>query len=196
MQAGSRLLRRIAGCQRGATALEFAFALPIMLMLILGMLEIAMVMFVSISVEGGLREAARFGITGQAPESGTREDAILAIIDRYTFGVVDLDASNVSFMTYDSFTDVGQPEPFTDANGNGSYDVGETFEDLNGNAQWDPDRGAAGVGNAGSVVLYEVDYEWELLTPYLSALLGDDGVFHMSASIAVRNEPYGVTGGS
>lgn len=196
MQTGRRLLRNWSGCEAGATALEFAFALPVMLMLILGMLEVAMVMFVSVSVEGGLREAARFGITGQTPASGTREEAILAIIDRYTFGVVDIAASDVSFKTYDSFTDVGQPEPFTDANANGTYDAGESFEDLNGNAQWDADRGAAGVGNAGSVVLYEVSYDWELLTPYLAQLLGDAGVFHMSASIAVRNEPYGMTGGS
>src|SRR5688572_1975781 len=94
---GLRLLGRWRSCETGATALEFALALPIMLMLILGMLEVAMVMFVSVSVEGGLREAARFGITGRTPETGTREEAILEIIDRYTFGVVDIDPSDVTF---------------------------------------------------------------------------------------------------
>lgn len=184
------LIRRFAASRDGATALEFAFALPVVLMLIVGMLEVAMIMFVSTSVEGGLRQAARYGITGQTPATGTREQAIVDIIDNYTLGFVDLAASDVTFTTYDSFNDVGQPEPWTDANGNGQYDAGEAFDDLNGNLQWDADRGTAGVGAAGEVVLYKIDYDWSLLTPYVSNLLGDNGVLHMSASIAVRNEPF------
>ena len=184
------LIRRLADCREGATALEFAFALPVVMVLIVGMLEVAMIMFVSTSVEGGLRQAARYGITGQTPQTGTREEAIIGIIGSYTLGFVDLDASDVTFMTYDSFNDVGQPEPWTDTDGNGAYDVGEAYDDLNGNLQWDADRGSAGVGNAGEVVQYKIDYDRSLLTPYVSNLLGDNGMLHMTASIAVRNEPY------
>lgn len=191
-----RIARQLADCRRGAAALEFALALPVTLMLIIGMLEVAMVMFVSTSVEGGLREAARWGITGQMPETGTREEAVVAIIDRYTMGFVDASPANVSFKTYDSFNDVGQPEPWDDANGNGVHDAGETFTDLNGNSQWDEDRGIAGVGAAGDVVLYRIDYDWSLITPFLASILGDNGVFHMSASIAVKNEPYDFGGQS
>lgn len=181
---------RLATDREGATALEFAFALPVVLLLLVGMIEVAMIMFVSTSVEGGLRQAARYGITGQTPDTGTREDAIVNIIGNYTLGFVDLDTSAITFTTYDSFNDVGQPEPWTDANANGEYDLGEAYEDLNDNLQWDADRGTAGVGNAGEVVLYEIEYDWSLLTPYVSDLIGDSGVLHMSASIAVRNEPY------
>lgn len=184
------LAARFAACRDGATALEFAFAIPVVLLLIIGMLEVAIIMFVNVSVEGGLREAARFGITGQAPDGTTREQAILDIIERYTFGFVDLDAATITFTTYDSFNDVGQPEPWTDANGNGEYDAGETYSDLNGNGQWDADRGAQGIGAAGEVVRYEIDYSWGLMTPYVAGLLGENGVLHMSASIAVRNEPF------
>lgn len=184
------LIWRLARCREGATALEFAFALPVVMVLIVGMLEVAMIMFVSTSVEGGLRQAARYGITGQTPETGTREEAIIGIIGNYTLGFVDLDASDVTFTTYASFNDVGQPEPWTDTDGNGSYDLGEPYDDLNGNLQWDADRGSAGVGNAGDVVLYKIDYDWSLLTPYVANLIGDHGLLHMSASIAVRNEPY------
>ena len=28
------------------------------------------------------------------------------------------------------------------------------------------------------------------MTPLLSSMLGDNGIFHMSASVVVRNEPY------
>ena len=193
---GLQALRRLARCRDGATALEFAFALPVVLLLLLGMFEVSMIMFVNTSVEGGLREAARYGITGQTPETGTREEAILGVLDRYTFGFVDLDAADITFTTYDSFTDVEQPEPWTDeAPLNGVYDEGEAYDDLNGDGEWSEDRGTAGIGASGEVVLYKIAYDWELMTPYLAPLFGDDGVLRMTASIAVRNEPYDVNGG-
>ncbi|KAE8235610.1 hypothetical protein A4X03_0g9717, partial [Tilletia caries] len=48
--------------------------------------------------------------------------------------------------SYDSYSEVGQPEAFTDSNKNGRYDAGECFEDVNGNSSWDADRGATGNG--------------------------------------------------
>lgn len=195
-QVARGLLRRFAASHDGATALEFAFAFPVLLTLVIGMIEVAMIMFVSVSVEGGLREAARYGITGQEPAAGTREEQILAIIERHTYGFVTVAAENVTFKSYDSFDDVGQPEPWTDANLDGEYTEGELFEDLNCNLQWDADRGTAGVGNAEDVVLYTVDYDWGLMTPIVSHLVGDEGLLRMSASIVVRNEPYAYgTGG-
>ena len=192
---GLEALWRLARCRDGATALEFAFALPVVLLLLLGMFEVSMIMFVNTSVEGGLREAARYGITGQTPETGTREEAILATLDRYTFGFVDLGVADITFTTYDSFSDVEQPEPWTDTDLDGVYDVGEPYSDLNGDGVWSADRGTAGIGDSGEVVLYKIAYDWELMTPYLAPLFGDDGVLHMTASIAVRNEPYNVNGG-
>lgn len=189
------LIARLARCREGATALEFAFALPIILLLIIGMFEVAIIMFVNTSVEGGLREAARYGITGQAPDGVSRQQAIVDTIERYTFGFLDMDQAKITFKAYESFNDVGQPEPWTDANGNGVYDDGETYEDINGNGTWDEDRGIDGVGASGEVVLYEIDYSWGLMTPYLANLLGDNGTMNMSASIAVRNEPYDLTAG-
>lgn len=189
------LLARLARCRDGATALEFAFALPVVLLLIVGMFEVAVIMFVNVSVEGALREAARFGITGETPAGVTREQAIVDTVERYTFGFVDMDEAEISFKVYDSFNDVGQPEPWTDDNGNGVYDAGEDFEDLNGNESWDEDRGVEGVGASGDVVLYEIDYSWGLMTPYLADILGGNGILDMSASIAVRNEPYDFTAG-
>lgn len=190
-----RLARRLAGARDGSASMEFALALPILLLILLGMFEVSMILFINTSVEGGLREAARYGITGQTPASGTREDQIIAILDRYTLGMVDLDSAQISFRTYKSFNDVEQPEPWIDEPPfNGVYDPGETFDDLNGDGKWSEDRGIAGVGNAGDVVLYDIRYDWALLTPFLSGLLGDSGVMHMRASIVVRNEPYGQSG--
>jgi hypothetical protein len=196
LAARTSFLARLARCRSGATALEFALALPVILTLIVGMLEVAMMMFVNISVEGALREAARYGITGQAATDEERQQAILDTMERFTFGFVDMDEVEVSFMVYDSFQDVGQPEPWTDANGNGAYDEGELFTDLNDNEVWDADRGVEGIGSSGDVVRYQIEYDWALLTGYVTPLVGDNGLIHMQASITVRNEPWDITSGS
>jgi hypothetical protein len=39
-------------------------------------------------------------------------------------------------------------------------------------------------------VLYRIDYAWNLLTPLAAPFIGQNGKFTLSASIAVRNEPW------
>jgi hypothetical protein len=188
----TREWRRFLACRRGTPLLEFALAAPVLLLLMIGMFEVAMLTFTNVSVEGALREAARWGITGRTPVSGTREQQILAIIAQKTYGLIDMDDAEVTFKVYDSFNDIGQPEPFVDSilPLNGKYDLGESFTDLNGNLKWDADRGAEGVGNSGEVVLYTIAYEWHAMTPFIGSMLGDNGTLTMSASVAVRNEPW------
>lgn len=190
-------LQQFARAQSGAAAVEFALALPVLVVLIIGMFEVAVAMFISTSVENALREASRYGITGNVPDDMTRQEQILQLIEDNTFHMLNPDTTTITFQKYASFQDVGQPEPFTDTPApsplhNGKYDPGENFTDLNGNGKWDEDRGIAGVGASGEVVRYKVDYEWQLMTPLLSSMLGDNGVFHMSANVVVRNEPYAV----
>jgi len=185
--------RRFLACRRGTPIIEFALAAPVFFLVMIGMFEVAMMTFTNVNVEGALREAARWGITGRTPESGTRQDEIIAMIDEHTFGLIDMSEATITLKVYASFNDIGQPEPFVDSIEplNGRYDPGESFTDLNGNAQWDADRGVAGVGNAGEVVLYRIVYKWHLLTPLIADLIGDqDGAITMSASVAVRNEPW------
>ncbi len=183
-------------CTAANAAVEFALVAPILILLIVGMFEIAMVMFVSVTVEGGLREAARFGITGNVPVGMTRQEQIMNMLATHTLGLVDLASSTITFKAYDSFGDIGQPEPFNDISpANGAYDLGEPFTDMNGNSQWDADRGADGVGSSGEVVLYKIDYDWLLFTPIVANLITEGGALHMTASVTVRNEPYAPGGG-
>ncbi|MHA1535943.1 MAG: TadE/TadG family type IV pilus assembly protein [Alphaproteobacteria bacterium] len=175
----------------GAAAVEFAFVAPVLLLTILGIMEVAMVLIVSTLIEGGLRDAARFGITGFVPQGMTRAEQITSIISDATIGLVKLPDIDIQTLVYPSFSEVGQPEPYTDTNGNGAYDIGEPFTDINVNGQWDADMGAAGVGGPGDIVLYKVKYNLPTMTPLLSTMLGGaDGKVQLSASIAVRNEPY------
>lgn len=190
----STLLRDLRDNKSGMSFVEFAFVAPVLITIIVGIIEISMIMFVSALVEGGVREAARFGLTGSTPPGMSREEFMIQRIQDITMGLVQVDDTNVTISVYPSFGDIGQPEPFTDQNANTTYDTGEPYTDINGNHVWDDDMGAAGAGGPGEVVLYRIDYEWPMMFGLLADTLGTS--MEMSTSMAVRNEPYLVGGGT
>lgn len=184
--------RALLRCERGANAVEFALvALPLVTFTFI-FIEICAMLFINVLVEGGLREAARYGITGYAPPGISREQQILKIVKDNTFNLIADADMTIGYKVYPGFQWAGKGEPYTD-NGpaNGKYDVGEAYTDVNGNNTYDADLGAAGLGGAGDVVMYKIDYKWRLLTPVLSDLIASTGFLQFSASIAVRNEPFG-----
>ncbi len=188
-----KLLRRLHCLRRnedGSPAVEMAFAAPALFLMFAGTVEFGMIMFVSVLMESSLRDAARYGITGQAPDGIDRQAYIIDLIAERTIGLVDIDAAAVEIVSYPTFGDVGRGEEFVDGNGNGEYDAGETYNDENGNSQRDDDVGTPGAGESGQVVVYRITYEWPLLTPLAGPLIGEGGKFRIKASVAVRNEPW------
>ncbi len=119
------LLARLRRSQRGAALVEFGFVFPILLIAVTGTMELMGILFATALMEGGLREASRFGITGYTPTGVSREQQIVDIVNRDGIGLVKVNLGDVSTKVYSTFTDVGQPEPWVDANGNGVYDLGE-----------------------------------------------------------------------
>ena len=186
-----RKIFALKSARDGTAGVEFGFAAPAIILAAVGLVELGSMMFVNSLVEGGLREAARFGITGFAPVGVSREDRIREIIEENTIGLVDMNTATITQLVYPSFGQVGQPEPYEDSNpANGSYDVGENFQDINGNGVWDADMGAAGAGGPGDVVLYTVEVDWPALTPLFAPIMSATGDIRMKASVAVRNEPF------
>jgi len=182
----------------GTAAIEFAFIASILALLIIGTMEVARILFATSVLEGGLREAARFGITGQELDQDAREARVVEIVRAHGAGVVNVTAEDVKFKSYDNFSSIGVPEPFVDSddggpNDNGTYDSGEAFTDVNCNGNWDPDQGQPGMGAGNEVALYIVDYDLPLMTGMFSTAMGQDGKFKIVASVAVRNEPFSGT---
>ena len=183
----------LSGFQRdesGATLAEFALIMPVITLLFLGIFELGAIMLTNSLMEGAMREASRYGITGRNDATVSREAFIRQIVDEQTLGFVDMDQATFDTLVYPDFGSVGEGEPYIDGNGDGDYDAGETYTDENGNGAWDADIGEAGAGQADDVVLYRVTYDWPIMTPVLSSLIGDEGSFPLVASVAVRNEPY------
>ncbi len=183
--------RRYWKCEKGASAMEFAFAAPVVFLAVAGIIDLMMVLFVTSLMEGGLQSASRLGRTGFQPVGITREEAVIQEVADATIGLVDPSELTITTSVYPCFDSIGQPEPYVDANDNDAYDAGETYTDVNGNSVWDPDMAAAGLGGPGSVVLYEVSTEWSALTPLIGKIFGPNGKIPMKVSVAVRNEPFG-----
>ena len=149
-----------------------------------------MVLFTSTLMEGALRDASRYGITGQEPNQSARLERILGIVGERTMGLVDMSTAQIEVLVYPGFGDIGKPEGFVDGNGNGAYDSGEAFTDTNGNSVWDADSGVPGPGGSGDIVVYRIHYDWPLLTPIFGAIMNGNGTLPLTASLAVRNEPW------
>ena len=183
-----RFLRRLRGREDGSPVAAFAFVAPVLILMVIGTIEFGMIMFVTVLMESGLRDAARYGITGNQFGGMNRMERIVRIINDRTLGLVEISPADIQILVYPDFGQIGQGEDFVD--GNGTYDAGETFTDTNGNGVWDSDIGQSGPGVSGQVVLYRIDYDWDLMTPLAAPLIGQNGKFTLSASIAVRNEPW------
>jgi Flp pilus assembly protein TadG len=183
-----------------------------------GIIEVSLCMASLVTLEGGLKEASRYGITSQTPTAAQllaiqsqiptafsgaddRTKQIMAILNQNTLDLIDLNTATITTQTFDSFSVVKNGEPYQDLNGNGQYDAtpapGEPYSDMNCNGVRDgPGPSAAGVGSPGDIVVYTVSYNWRIMTPIVGQYLGkpDPGnagkyIIPMSASIVVKNEP-------
>lgn len=183
-----RHTRTLACDNRGVTAIEFAMIAPVFVLMLMGIIEFSLVMFVSSVMEGATGMSARYGKTGYVAAGSTRQQQIVATVAARTAGLLDPSKISITSTVYSAFDKVNKPEPYTDSNGNHSYTLGEPYTDINGNGQWDEDMGAAGLGNAGDVVVYSISYPWTINTPIMTAFLGN--IFTITSRTVVKNEPY------
>lgn len=172
-----RALRHIALACGGHAALEFALVLPPFLVLILGTLETGMMLFVATHLESAVHDAARQIRTGNVQEGADPLVEFTNIMCGALVVAVACDSRLVvDVRPFDSFSSVTFV-PYVDENGEAS---GNMFSP----------------GGAGDIVLVRVVYNWEMMTPFLGALMSDGGNGRrtIAAAAAFRNEPFGPTG--
>lgn len=160
---------------------------PPLILGIVGTIELLTFLFLGSLLESAVLDASRYGITGADDGSTARLTKIRQVLSDRTSGLIDVDSATIQTLIYPTFADIGQPEPYDDANTNGNYDFGEDYTDVNGNGIWDADMGAAGLGGPSDIVLYKVEYTRRSMTGLLDPILGD---MTLQAAVAVRNEPF------
>lgn len=189
-----RILSRLAGDSRGATIIEFAFVLPVMLVAIMGLMDSCYQIYVQSILTGAVQRAGR---------DSTIETNIgdTAAIDAKVLALVQTVASQATFaspptrQSFASFQQINRtgPEPFVDSNNNNVRDAGECFDDINGNGSWDNqvlvDTGTSGAGGASDVVAYTVVINYPRLFP-LFAFMGIGNTAQLRSTTLLRNQPF------
>lgn len=155
------IINRLRRQDSGATAIEFAIVAPVLFLLLFGIIEFSLMMFVSSVVEGATATISRQSKTG-VNRSTASTPAARAAEDSARLRQMVIDRGRGIIRT--EYLDVAT-RPRTSRSGT--------------------------VGDAGEMVIYTVSYDWHILTPLLSPILGDDdGVFPISSTTAVVNEPF------
>jgi hypothetical protein len=146
--------------ERGASVVEFALILPLLLLLLMAIVELGVLFWVNMTMQHAVREGARYAITGRKDldpneneEERLRSNAILEKIRVSSLGL------------YDSV--VIEPVTITDPAG----------------------TELTGFGGPGQIVVINLDCSWPLLTPLVRPFF-DEGTYNFKVSSAMRNENF------
>jgi len=179
-------MKRLWRDRGGAALVEFALVLPVMLLMGMGLCEMAYQAYMQAILTGAGQKAGR---------DSTVESANTTTIDNAVLQAVKNINGNAAFVSgypmRKSYASYGyiSPESFVDSIGNGMRDPGECFTDVNGNGIWDADPGVSGNGGAGDTVLYTASITYTRLFP-LGLWLGWGKTATLSASTILKNQPW------
>lgn len=169
-------IQDFADNKRGVAAVEFALIATPFFFLIFGLLEICILFIMSSVLEHGINEAARDIRTGQAQVGGFDQAAFKTSVCAELFDLLECGAKlKFDVKTFDSFADTDTPDVI---GGDGNLDDSGFGFDM---------------GEASEIVVVRVFYEWDLITPGLSAPLANMSGNRrlLQSTVAFRNEPFG-----
>ncbi len=173
----------------GATIVEFALVLPVLLLTLLGLFDLGYNMYTAQMLQGAIQNAARLSTLQGASD---KQAGIDAVVTRAVHAVVPNATLGFNRRAYASFSDVARPEDFTDINANGTCDAGEPFEDANANGTWDADAGSDGFGGARDAVLYTVTVDYPRAFPVARLIPGQSDHLALTAVTVLRNQPFNI----
>jgi Flp pilus assembly protein TadG len=183
----ARCLRHAEG---GVATTELALLLPFFLTLMFGGIEIAHLLYVKTVLRGEIERAARSSSLETAPMNTAAIDArVESVVRRITPGAT-IDFERRAYRSYANA--LSKAEPFTDGNGDGLCNNGETYTDMNANGSWDADGGVSGIGDARQIVAYDIKVRFPPLFPFMEKILGINS-FTLLATTQLRNQPYAGT---
>ncbi|MEM7778968.1 MAG: TadE/TadG family type IV pilus assembly protein [Pseudomonadota bacterium] len=184
-----RSLRRMRRDEDGATLVEFGFVAPVLILMIMGIFDMAHTQYTSALVNGAMQKAGRDLTLESAGLNQNQIDAI--VIDQVQNVVPGSATVTLEKLSHFEFEDIGEEEEYSDDNNDGVCNNGEPFVDYNSNGQWDADRGKAGIGGARDAVLYTAVVSYDRLFP-MYGLAGLPQTAEVRASTVLRNQPYDV----
>lgn len=183
------LVRRLSRDTGGATLVEFAFAAPIFLVVLMAAMEFGYLLFMQSVLEGALTKAARDLTLESASTESVRAalDEEIGDMIRLTRKGVDVAVRREAVSRYSQIRT--RAEPLADSNGNGRCDAGETFEDVNHNGQFDAQAVRSEWGGADDVVVYTVTLRFGRLFP-VADFIGMSDETSLTSTKMLRIQPF------
>lgn len=167
------LLRRAISDEKGVAVLEFAFVAPIFFLLLLGILEIAVMTFVSAAFDDAGRSAARLIRIGEVQQSGTPETTFREGLCASLPDIVDCNAISIDVRTFADFA--------------------SATTDLELDADGNPINLTFAPGGSSTVNLVRLNYRYDFFTPLIGNLISDNytNSVLLSSLTVQMTEPYG-----
>lgn len=183
----ARLMRQLGSDSSGATLTEFAFVAPVLILMVMGIFDMAHSQYTNALINGAMQKAGRDMTLENA---GSQQTSIDETVRNEVMKVTPSTAT-VTFekLSHFDFTDIGEPEEYDDDNNDGVCNDNEVYNDANGNNQWDADRARAGIGGARDAVLYTAIVSYPRLFP-MYGLAGMPQNVTLRASTVLRNQPF------
>ena len=180
-------LRQLRDDRSGVTLVEFAFVGPVLILMVIGLFDIAHTQYTSSVLHGALQKAGRDLTLENANSQEANIDQRVAEQVRSLMPA----SATVVFekVSHFDFADIGEPEEFTDQNDDDICNNNEPYVDNNDNGQWDADRGKDGIGGARDAVLYTARVSYPRLFP-LYGMIGLNQEVTLEASTVLRNQPF------
>jgi Flp pilus assembly pilin Flp len=181
------ILRRLQRDREGVTLVEFAFVGPVLILMLMGLFDIAHTQYTSSVLYGAMQKAARDYTLESA---GISEATIDRRVDEQVRSVMPNGATITFTKTnFEDFKNVNEPEEWTDTNNNGTCDNNEPYKDANNNGSWDVNRGRGGIGAGRDVILYSANVTYPRLFPLFS-MIGLPQNVSLNATSVLRRQPF------
>lgn len=185
-------IARIRGNEDGSTLLEFAFVMPVFVMMLLGGLDVGYSLYLRTVGSGTLESAARSaslqGATEAELDTKVRE-AMSDLLPRSQRA--DPNAVKIVKKSYSDYSRVDQPEIMNfDADDDGVLDIDDCWLDEDENGEFGINQGRAGLGGSDDAVFYTVNMAIPRLFP-MHTLVGWDETQRVSVTTVIINQPYG-----
>jgi Flp pilus assembly protein TadG len=180
-------LRNLRRDREGVTLVEFAFVGPVLILMLMGLFDIAHTQYTSSVLYGAMQKAARDYTLETAGISQTALDNRVADQIRSVMP----NGATITFTksSFDDFKNVNEREQWTDTDNNGTCNNGEPYEDANNNSSWDIYRGNSGIGEARDVFLYTTNVNYPRMFPMFS-MIGLPANVNLSATTVLRRQPF------
>jgi Flp pilus assembly protein TadG len=176
IQAVSGCGKRYAGCNSGASAVEFSIVAAPFLALLVAIIQTALVFFAARTLDETTEQASRYIMTGQAQTSGMTQAQFANYVCQKSSSLFSCNNFMINVQNYSSFASANTATPTLTFDSSGA---------VTNQWAWSP-------GAAGDIVIVQVMYQWPIMLGPLGFNLSNlsNGNRLLVSTVALKAEPF------